>query len=200
LESFSVYRYRNNIQLSLNIYNNYNYVTSRRSNQAVVLYNSRRSNGYERQHPDYAFSRRNATVSNRYELEQRRNNKNVTSRNSNGYSNTRTTPSREAEIGRNGNQRDYSQNRTNPSRQTAPQTATQRDNSQNRAFSSRESGPQRNESQRNYSQTRTNSSRTNCSSKNRNAETILKIGKIFQRSYATKTRNSEKTPKTEGIK
>jgi hypothetical protein len=40
---------------------------------------------------------------------------------SNGYSNTRTTPSREAEIGRNGNQRDYSQNRTNPSRQTAPQ-------------------------------------------------------------------------------
>jgi hypothetical protein len=28
LESFSVYRYRNNIQLSLNIYNNYNYVTS----------------------------------------------------------------------------------------------------------------------------------------------------------------------------
>jgi hypothetical protein len=157
---FPVYRYRNNIQLSLNIYNNYNYVTSRRSNQAVVLYNSRRSNGYERQHPDYAFSRRNATVSNRYELEQRRNNKNVTSRNSNGYSNTRTTPSREAEIGRNGNQRDYSQNRTNPSRQTAPQrTATQRDNSQNRAFSSRESGPQRNESQRNYSQTRTNSSR-----------------------------------------
>jgi hypothetical protein len=54
--------------------------------------------------------------------------------NSNGYSNTRTTPSREAE-GRNGNQRDYSQNRTNPSRQTAPQkTATQRDNSQNRRF------------------------------------------------------------------
>jgi hypothetical protein len=35
--------------LSLNIYNNYNYVTSRRIRQAFVLYNSRRSNGYERQ-------------------------------------------------------------------------------------------------------------------------------------------------------
>jgi hypothetical protein len=40
LESFCVYRYRNNIQVSLNINNNYNYVNYRRSNQAVVLYNS----------------------------------------------------------------------------------------------------------------------------------------------------------------
>jgi hypothetical protein len=37
---FPVYRYRNNIQVSLNINNNYNYVNYRRSNQAVVLYNS----------------------------------------------------------------------------------------------------------------------------------------------------------------
>jgi hypothetical protein len=34
---FPVYRYRNNIQVSLNINNNYNYVNYRRSNQAVVL-------------------------------------------------------------------------------------------------------------------------------------------------------------------
>jgi hypothetical protein len=37
LESFPVYRYRNNIQVSLNINNNYNYVNYRRSNQAVVF-------------------------------------------------------------------------------------------------------------------------------------------------------------------
>jgi hypothetical protein len=72
---FPVYRYRNNIQVSLNINNNYNYVNYRRSNQAVVLYNSRRSNGYERQHPIIIF-RRNTNVSNRYELEQRRSNRN----------------------------------------------------------------------------------------------------------------------------
>jgi hypothetical protein len=35
--TFPVYRYRNNIQVSLNINNNYNYVNYRRSNQAVVL-------------------------------------------------------------------------------------------------------------------------------------------------------------------
>lgn len=153
---FPVYRYRNNIQLSLNIYNNYNYVTSRRSNQAVVLYSSRRSNGYERRHPDYAFSRRNATVSNRYELDQRRNSRSVSSRNDNGNNRNRTSPSRE-QSGRTGNQRDYSQNRTSTSRQTGPQ----RDYSQNRTSSSRQNAPQRTETQRDYSQNRDNSYRQN---------------------------------------
>src|SRR3970040_731074 len=152
---FPVYRYRNNIQLSLNVYNNYNYVTSRRSNQAVVLYNSRRSNGYERQHPNYAFSRRNATVTNRHELDQRRNSRTVGSRNETDYSRNRSNSSREAGSGRTGNQRDYSQNRTNPSRQNAPQ----RDNSQNRSTPTRENGPQRRGNQRDYSQNRANPSR-----------------------------------------
>jgi hypothetical protein len=157
---FPVYRYRNNIQLSLNIYNNYNYVTSRRSNQAVVLYNSRRSNGYERQYPNYAFSRRNATVSNRYELDQTRSTRTIGSRNETGYSKTRNNSPREVESRRTGNQREYSQNRTNPSRQSAPQkTEAQRDNSQNRWTSSRESAPQRTETQRDNSQNRGNSSR-----------------------------------------
>jgi hypothetical protein len=73
-------------QVSLNI-NNYNYVNYRRSNQAVVLYNSRRSNGYERQ-PNNNFSRRNTNVSNRYELEQRSN------RNEINYSQNRSQSSR----------------------------------------------------------------------------------------------------------
>jgi hypothetical protein len=179
---FPVYRYRNNIQLSLNIYNNYNYVTSRRSNQAVVLYNSRRSNGYERQYPNYAFSRRNASVSNRYELDQTRNIRSIGSRNETGYSKTRDNTSREVESRRTGSQREYSQNRTNTSRQSAPQmseaqrnnsqsrgvssrqavpqrTETQRDNSQNRAVSSRQSAPQRTETRIENSQNRENSSR-----------------------------------------
>ncbi|MGO4816915.1 hypothetical protein [Flavobacterium sp. W22_SRS_FP1] len=146
---FPVYRYRNNIQLSLNIYNNYNYVTSRRSNQAVVLYNSRRSSGYERQYPNYAFSRRNATASNRYELDQTRSASSIGSLNETGYSKTRNNSPRELESRRTGNQREYYQNRTTFSRESAPQrTEAQRNNSQNNRISSRESGPQRTEPQR----------------------------------------------------
>jgi hypothetical protein len=44
---FPIFRYRNNINICLNINNNYNYVNYRRSERAVVLYSSRRSNGYE---------------------------------------------------------------------------------------------------------------------------------------------------------
>jgi hypothetical protein len=154
---FPVYRYRNNIQLSLNIYNNYNYVTYRRSNQAVVLYNSRRSNGYERQHPDYAFSRRNATFSNRYELDQRRNTRNIGSRNEIDYSKNRTNSSREPASRKGENQRDYSQNRTNPTRENELQRSeTKRNNSQNRINTSRQNAPPRD-----YSQKNTNPSREN---------------------------------------
>jgi hypothetical protein len=155
---YPVYRYRNNIQLSLNIHNNYNYVTSRRSNQAVVLYSSRRSNGYERQHPDYAFSRRNTTVSNRHELDQRRNTRSVSSRNDTRYSKNSTTPSR-VESGRVGNQRGYSQNRTNPTRQTVPQRA----NSEKKAAPTRDNAPQRTANQKDYSQNRTSPSRQTAS-------------------------------------
>jgi hypothetical protein len=153
---FPVFRYRNNIQVSLNINNNYNYVNYRRSNQAVVLYNSRRSNAYERQYPNNNFSRRNDNVSNRHELEQRRGNRNTESRNEGAYSQNRSQGSRTMESPRSRNenrrptsqrtetQRDYSQNRSNPSRENAEQrTETQRNNPQNRNNSSRESAPKR---------------------------------------------------------
>jgi hypothetical protein len=151
---FPVFRYRNNINISLNINNNYNYVTNRRSNRAVVLHNSRRSNGYERQNPNYSFSRRNANVTNRYELDQRRG-----SRNETGYSNRRAVTSREAGPQRAGSSRDYSQNRTNSSNQATPQRGnSQREYSQNRTNPSSQEAPQRGNSQREYSQNRTNPS------------------------------------------
>ena len=141
---FPVFRYRNNININLNINNYYNYVNHRRNDRTVVLYNSRRSNGYERQNPNYSFSRRNANVVNRYELDQRRG-----SRNEVGYANRRG-----------GSSRDYSQNRTNSSREVAPQrSGSTRDNSQNRASQSREVAPQRGGSTRDYSQNRTSQSR-----------------------------------------
>ena len=151
---FPVFRYRNNININLNINNNYNYVNTRRSNRAVVLYNSRRSNGYERQNPNYSFSRRNANVTNRYELDQRRGSKNGSS-----YSNRRAATSRESGTQRVGSSRNYSQNRTNPSGQETPQRGnSQRDYSQNRSNASSQAAPQRGNSQRDYSQNRSDPS------------------------------------------
>jgi hypothetical protein len=148
---YPVFRYRNNISLCLNISNNYNYVNYRRSNRAAYIYDSRRSNGYERQHPNYSFSRRNSDVTNRYELDQKRNSRgtvgyaNRRSESQNGNSQNRGNANREVIP-----QRDYSQNRGNTNREVTPQ----RDYSQNRGNTNREVTPQRD-----YSQNRGNTNR-----------------------------------------
>jgi hypothetical protein len=151
---YPIFRYRNNINICLNVNNYYNYVNYRRSSQAVVLYNSRRSNSYERQNPDRAFSRRNANVTNRYELDQRRNTRNVGSRNTSsrneiGYLHTRSGSSRDAATNRTESNRNNSQNRSYSSRDNTNQRVES-----NRGNSSREATPQRE-----YSQNRGNSSR-----------------------------------------
>lgn len=163
---FPVFRYRNNVNISLNINNNYNYVNNRRSNRAVVLYNSRRSNGFERQNPNYSFARRNVNVTNRYELDQRK-----APRNEVGYSkgrsqtqrdnsqNRMSTSKRVVSAQRSGSSRDYSQNRTNPSPQASSERGnSQRDYTQNRTNSSTQGTPQRGNSPRDYSQSKSNSS------------------------------------------
>jgi hypothetical protein len=176
---FPVYRYRNNIQLSLNLYNSYNYVNYRRSSLAITLYNSRRSNWYERQYPNYAFSRRYNNYSNRYDLDQRRRYSNEYSRNRNyssrqyipqrretqrDYTQNRTNTSRQSSTQRIETQRNYSQSNANTSRQsTSPRVESQRNYSQNNANMARQSIPQRSETQRNYSQNKANSSRQSTS-------------------------------------
>ncbi len=161
---YPVYRYRNNIQISLNINNYYNYVNYRRSNQAVVLYNSRRSNWYERQHPDYAFSRRYTTVSNRYELDRRRETRNNYSRNEIGYYQTRNKTSKEYSNRNSDANRNYTQNRIN----TTGNTVSQRSYSQNNSGISRQSSPQRTENQRDYTQNNSNYSRQNAPQRTEN--------------------------------
>ena len=69
---YPIYRYRSNVNIYINNYNHYNYVNVRRSQHAVALYNVRRSNGYESQHPNRSFAVRNSNVKNRYELDQMR--------------------------------------------------------------------------------------------------------------------------------
>ena len=184
---FPIFRYRNNINICLNINNNYNYVNYRRSERALVLYSSRRSNGYERQNPNYSFSRRNTNVTNRYELDQRRGSRNeivnsngrnnsqrdytqnrtsssreaVTQRgNSNrGYAEDRNAPQREAAPQRGNSNRDYTANRTAPQREATPQRGnSNRDYTENRTAPQREAAPQRGNSNREYSQNRSSTS------------------------------------------
>ena len=78
---YPVYRYRNNINVCINVHNAYNYVNVRRSYRAPAIYETRRSYGYERMRPNYSFAERHANTSNRYELEQRRVANRETSRN-----------------------------------------------------------------------------------------------------------------------
>ena len=68
---YPVYRYRRNVHVHINQYNYYNYSNHRRSSNAVALYQGRRSNGYEKQHPNRSFATRN-NATNRYELDQSR--------------------------------------------------------------------------------------------------------------------------------
>ena len=160
---YPVFRYRKNVNFCLNTYysyNNYNYVNHRRSSYAVNIYNSRRSNAYERQHPNYSFERRNSNVTNRYELDQKRNTRNV------GYSQNRNESSRVSNQQRTESQRGYSQNRNESPRVANQQrTEPQRNYSQNRIETPRVATQQRMEPQRNYSQNRTETTRVNAPQK-----------------------------------
>jgi hypothetical protein len=146
--TFPVFRYKNNIHHCLNSYNTYNYVSNRRSNRAEYIYNSRRANGYERQYPNYSFSKRNTQFGNRHELEQRRNS-DKNSRNEGNYSNTRNETKRVNSEQRNETPRVYSQNRTDNSRvNSSERNESPKVSNQNRTENSRSNSTQRTESRR----------------------------------------------------
>ena len=112
---FPIFRYRNNINVCINVNNHYNYVNHRRSYRAPVLYASRRCYGYERQHPNYSFSQRHSNINNRYELDQRR----VVSRESNrnnSYNNNRSNSGRNWSADNRSTNRNYAENRNTSDR------------------------------------------------------------------------------------
>jgi len=112
---FPVFKYRHNIYNCLNSNNKYHYVSHRRSGHAVNIYNSRRANGYERQHPDYSFTRRNSDITNRYELDQKRNTRTFSSRTEIRYSQNRNEFPRATVPQRMESQRDYHSSRNSSS-------------------------------------------------------------------------------------
>lgn len=114
---YPVYRYRNNINVCINVHNSYNYVNTRRSYRAPVLYESRRTYGYERMRPNNSFAQRHSNVSNRYDLDQRRvaNRESNRTQNTYNYSNRSNTGRVSSTENRNTN-RDYNNGRNNSDR------------------------------------------------------------------------------------
>jgi hypothetical protein len=166
---FPVFRYRNNINICLTNNNYYNYVNHRRSNRAVVLYNSRRSNGYERLHPEYSFSRRNSNVINRYELIQGR-----ISRNEVGYRDRNAAGTRDYIQGNRSSRQNTAGNRLSSSNNVqsrsgrATESTSQRNNaaainSRNRSNSPTEVNTKERESTTNFSRNGESSTRKNLS-------------------------------------
>ncbi|MFT3793222.1 hypothetical protein [Flavobacterium sp.] len=78
---YPVFRYRRNVHVHINVHNHYNYVNVRRSDRAVALYSTRRSDSYANQYPNRSFQNRHNNVANRYELDQKRNLRDVSVRN-----------------------------------------------------------------------------------------------------------------------
>lgn len=71
-----IFRYRSHVNVYVNVNNTCHYVNHRRSTRAVAMYQTRRTNAYEVQHPTRSFATRNSGVNNRYELTQNRETRN----------------------------------------------------------------------------------------------------------------------------
>ncbi|WP_166921964.1 hypothetical protein [Flavobacterium poyangense] len=120
---YPIYRYRNNINICINVNNRYNYVNQRRSYRAPALYETRRTYGYETRHPNYSFSQRHSNVRNRYDLDQRRVASREYNRNENNYNTNRSTSGRNSDS----NNRNYTENRSsNTNRSYTDRTGTDR--------------------------------------------------------------------------
>ena len=163
---YPIYRYRNNINLCINVNNSYNYVNTRRSYRAPVLYETRRTYGYETRRPDYSFAQRNSNASNRYDLDQRRVTTREYGRNQNTYTTNRSNSDRVSATNDRTTNRNYSENRSSSDRNYT----TNRTISSNRDYSGVNTNPARvessgrSENRRDYSQNNSNASRGNSQS------------------------------------
>ncbi len=158
---YPIYRYRSNVNVCINAYNTYNYVNYRRNSNAVVLYNNRRSSGYERMHPNNSFQHRHVNIKNRYELDQRRVSYS-SGRNSNQYQPQNQT------------NRNYSENRRNWDSRNQIQTNDWARNGSNRSDNdyrdhSQTSKITQNKDRRVYDPTNNGNERNNTSSQQNNA-------------------------------
>ena len=159
---YPIYRYRNNVNVCINVNNRYNYVNYRSSYRAPAMYETRRTYGYERMSPNNGFAQRHSNVNNRYDLDQRRIASRESNRNMNTYSNNRSNSDRVSTTANRTPNRNYTDNRN-----TADRSYNTNRVNTNTDYSSRTNSParventQRTEARRDYTQNNTNYSRGN---------------------------------------
>jgi hypothetical protein len=192
---YPVYRYRSNINININVNNHYNYVTTRRSYRAPVLYESRRTYGYESRRPNYSFAQRNSNVSNRYDLDQRRVASRETSRNQNTYNTNRQYSGRTAtDNNSRTSNRNYAENRTNTNRSynTNRDASANRDNAATVNNPFRTDNTPRTENRRDYSQNNGNVSRGNSQGNMNTNRTSPSVTRESSRGYSESNGNSNR--------
>jgi hypothetical protein len=158
---YPIYRYRNNINVCINVNNHYNYVNTRRSYRAPAIYQTRRSYGYEKMRPNNSFAERHYNVNNRYELDQRRVASREANRNNSNYSTNRSNSGRTNSTDNRTTNRNYTENRTNNDRSYNTNRVSNRDNSNNTNNPVRVENGSRPESRGNSTENRTYTSRGN---------------------------------------
>ncbi|WP_017496127.1 hypothetical protein [Flavobacterium sp. WG21] len=187
---YPIYRYRNNINLCINVNNSYNYVNTRRSYRAPVIYETRRTYGYETRRPDYSFAQRNSNATNRYDLDQRRVTTRDYGRNQNTYTTNRSNSDRVSTTDNRTSTRNYGENRTTSDRTYT----TNRTSSNNRDNSGISTNPVRveNTGRRDYGQNNSNVSRGNSQSYGTTERVANPQRNESSRSYSENRGNSER--------
>lgn len=198
---YPIYRYRNNINVCINVNNRYNYVSNRRSYRAPVIYETRRTYGYESRRPDYSFAQRNSNVTNRYDLDQRRVASREYNRTENTYTTNRSNTGRVSTTDNRSSNRNYGENRTSGDRSYT----TNRSTSVNRDFSTTNSNPvrventSRNENRRDYGQSNRDFSRGNSQS-NSNTERVSTPQRTeSSRTYSENRSGSSRSQSSSGM-
>ncbi|WP_374173541.1 hypothetical protein [Flavobacterium tructae] len=192
---YPIYRYRNNINLCINVNNSYNYVNTRRSYRAPVIYETRRTYGYETRRPDYSFAQRNSNATNRYDLDQRRVTTRDYGRNQNTYTTNRSNSDRVSTTDNRTSTRNYGENRTASDRTTSDRNyTTNRTSSNNRDNSGISTNPVRveNTGRRDYGQNNSNVSRGNSQSYGTTERVATPQRNESSRSYSENRGNSER--------
>lgn len=187
---YPIYRYRNNINLCINVNNSYNYVNTRRSYRAPVIYETRRTYGYETRRPDYSFAQRNSNATNRYDLDQRRVTTRDYGRNQNTYTTNRSNSDRVSTTDNRTSTRNYGENRTTSDRNYT----TNRTSSNNRDNPGVSTNPVRveNTGRRDYGQNNSNVSRGNSQSYGNTERVATPQRNESSRSYSENRGNSER--------
>ena len=195
---FPIFRYRNHINIYIGGYgHSYNYVNYRNCRVSYNAYYGRRAHGYETRYPNRSFSHRNASVSNRHELDRTRDVRTVNTR-ERGNTQPRIESSPRGSRN-NASTRDESPRNTNSPRAT---TSTRDENPRNTSSSPRVNSSTKNENPRTNTSTRdesprntSSSPRVNSSTRNENPRTTTSSPRSNTSTRNESPRNTSSSPR-----